>query len=385
MSDGKGPTNIDLGRATLYTGDGAAWSAEQVAAHLSAPDAIYFSNPTHCNVSPISLELLRSLTGFLLEENLGPQVGPVPVRDTGFLIVLGVGLGYHLPELVARTTARHIVLVEPYPEFLCHSCLAIDWSALFDAAEERGLRLHFILENQPQEMSRAVEKIVVAEGNTFLEGTAFLPHYFAWALKEAYRLLREHLKTLYTSSGFFEDELEMVRNTNENLKACDFHLVQGRAHLEQSFPVFLVGSGPSLDENLGHIRRLRDKAIVVSCGTALRILLKNGIRPDLHCENERVALVTDLVTACRDQYGLHGITLLATTTMFPEVASMFDARWIYYRYSLSPAVLLNPGISPLYNADPLVINAAFSAMTFLGFSNLYLFGTDLARIIHGAD
>jgi len=379
-----GPDNIDLGSGRLYTSPARVWTRTQLDHYREAPQGIYFSDPNHCNVSPLSLELVRHLTGFLRDGGHTGKVAALPVRDVGYLFVFGVGLGYHLPELVATTTARHIVLIEPLPEFIGHSCHAIDWQALLEAADARGIELHFIIERRPLDISRRVEELVVRHGNVFLDGSTFCPHYYSWTLKHAYAQMQERLKHFYISNGFFEDEVEMIRNTHENVRACSFHLVEGRPHLQQDFPVFIVGSGPSFDNDVAAIRKWRDKAIVISCGTALRSLMRNGIRPDLHCENERVALVPELLRALDAEYGLHGIVLVATTTMFPEVANLFDERWFYFRDGLSPATVLNPGYRPLYNADPLVSNAAFAVATFLGFQNVYLFGMDLGQREGGA-
>ncbi len=36
--------------------------------------------------------------------------------------------------------------------------------------------------------------------------------------------------------------------------------------------VFVIGAGPSLDGRIDFVRQVRDKAIVISCGTSLRSL-----------------------------------------------------------------------------------------------------------------
>lgn len=379
-----GPDNIDLGNGRLYGAPARQWTRIQLDGYRQAPQGIYFNNPNNCNISPVSLVLARQLTDIIRDNGWTSKVSAVPVRDIGYLFVFGVGLGYHLPELVATTRARHIVLIEPLVEFIGHSCHAIDWEALLADADARGIQLHFVINAKPLDISRSVERLVVKYGNIFLDGSTFCPHYYSWTLKQAYEFLQERLKHFYISNGFFEDEIEMIRNTYDNVRACSFHLVEGRPHLQQDFPVFIVGSGPSFDKDAPYIRKWRDKAIVISCGTALRGLLRSGIRPDLHCENERVPLVPEILRAVDAEFGLKGITLMATTTMFPEVANLFEQRWFYYRDGLSPATVLNPGYKPLYNADPLVSNAAFAVVTFMGFQNVYLFGMDLGQREGGA-
>ena len=52
-------------------------------------------------------------------------------------------------------------------------------------------------------------------------------------------------------------------------------------------PVFVIGSGPSLDNDIPFIRKNQDKAIVVACGTAIDTLYHAGIKPDFYACTER--------------------------------------------------------------------------------------------------
>jgi hypothetical protein len=377
--DGAIPININLGAGMLYPDPAPEWSKTQLDGFRRSCDRIGFSNPNHCNLSQISLKLLNDLADYARKHGLRATMEGLPVVDVGYLFVFGVGLGHHIPELVEETPARHIVLIEPVAEFLLHSLSVVDWSRVFSTAEERGVVFHFVFESQPDRIARQVESIVSVEGNTFLEGSYFCAHYYSWQLKQTYILLKERLKNFYISTGFFEDEIEMVRNCVRNLERWPFHLVESRPFREQTLPVFILGAGPSIDKDFPRIRKLRDRVIVISCGTALGILLKNGIRPDIHCELERGELTYTILSGVHDEYGFDGITLIASTTIDPRVSELFDKRWFFFRAGLSPTTLLKSKCTPLYGADPLVCNAAFSAAAFLGFTQIYLFGIDLAQ------
>jgi hypothetical protein len=371
--------NIDLGAGMLYPSPAPEWSKSQLDEFRKSPDRIGFSDPNHCNISPISLKLVNDLLGYVRENGLSATMEGLPVVGVGYYFVFGIGLGHHIPELVGETQARHIVLIEPVAEFLLHSLSVIDWNLVFATAEDRGIGFHFVLDKTPDQAARRVEMIVSVEGNTFLDGSYFCVHYYSWQLKQTYILLKEGLKNYYISMGFLEDEIEMVRNCVRNLDRWPFHLVESRSFREQTLPVFILGAGPSIDKDLPVIRKLRDRVVVISCGTALGILLKNGIRPDIHCELERGELTYTILSGVHDEYGFDGITLLASTTVDPRVSELFDKRWYFFRAGLSPAALLRDDVVPLHGADPLVCNAAFSAAAYLGFTQIYLFGIDLAQ------
>jgi len=371
--------NIDLGAGMLYPDPAPEWSKTQLDGFRRSTDRIGFPNPNHCNLSQISLKLLEDVIRYAREHDLTATMEGLPVVDVGYLFVFGIGIGYHIPELVEETPAKHIVLIEPVAEFLYHSLSVIDWSRVFATAEDRGIVFHFVFDSEPDRIARQVESVVSREGNTFLEGSYFCAHYYSWQLKQTYILLKERLKNFHLSTGFFEDEIEMVRNCVRNLERWPFHLVESRSFREQTLPVFILGAGPSIDKDLPIIRRLRDRVIVISCGTALGILLKNGIRPDLHCEVERGELVYTLLSGVHDEYGFDGITLIASTTIDDRVSELFDKRWYFFRAGLSSTTLLKSEGTPLYGADPLVCNTAFSAAAYLGFTQIYLFGVDLAQ------
>jgi Glycosyltransferase Maf N-terminal domain/6-hydroxymethylpterin diphosphokinase MptE-like len=373
------PVNVELGGALLYPNAAAEYVRAQLQAFKADPDRLGFTDPSHCNLSPISLKLLDDLVRYMRERELPTRLAGYPVADVGYLFVFGVGLGDHLEALLNETPARHIVLIEPFAEFLLHSLAVADWRKLFAIAERRRISFHFILAQEPEAICCEIEQLISLNGNVFLDGSYFFQHYYCWIFRESILMLKERLKVYFNTSGFFEDEIEMIRNCHGNLRRWDLRVVEPKRCREQNFPVIIAGAGPSLDRDLPRLRQLRDRAIVVSCGTAIGVLLKNGIRPDLHCEIERGELVHTLLSQVRDTYGFEGITLVASTTVDPRVPSLFEKTWCFVRAGLSPAVILTDGIPALPFVDPLCCNAAFATVAALGFRNIWLFGLDLAQ------
>jgi len=374
--------NIDLGEVRLYPEPASAWTARQLDGYFRNPDRIGFQDPLHCNLSGVSIALLKKL-GDYLEEAGSTKVSGLPIVDVGFAFVFGVGLGYHVVDLVRRNVARHLVLIEPVPEFLLHSMRAVDWSRIFADARRKRMTLHFLVGHDPATAVEGIEYLIQTHGSTFLDGSYAYPHYPSWNLREARSILNERIKVFYLSSGFFEDEILMMQNTYGNLRQRPFHMVDRRARVARRIPAFVIGSGPSLDRDLPYIRKWRDRVIVCSCGTSLGILLKHGIRPDLHVENENTLPLVKNLGNFRKTYGLGGIRLVATSTLRPEASALFDRRWFYYRSPLSSSQVFSTGAHPLPHADPLVANAGCAALAYLGFQDIYLFGIDCGRHFEG--
>ena len=376
--EGGAVTNIDLGDIRLYPEAAAGWSENQLQEHLQNPDRVGFENPAHCNLSPVSRRLLQDINRYF-ETHPPEKIEDYPVADAGFGYIFGVGLGFHLPGLTAQSRCRYLVIIEPIPEFIIHSMAAIDWKGIFEDAAEAGMEIHFLLGKEPEATIIEIERLIITKGQTFLDGSYAYIHYYSWPIKETRKILNERLKTYYASRGYFEDEVLMMSNTYSNFRRWPSHIISRKGHLEQDMPLFIVGSGPSFDKDLPYIKKWRDRAIVFSCGTSLGILLKNGIRPDLHVENENTPQLVSNLRDFHDEYGFDGITLVASTTVNPDIGELFGKRWFYFRSHLSSSALLNGSVKVLVGAAPLVSNAAFAVVTTLGFKNVYLFGIDCGR------
>jgi hypothetical protein len=374
-ADGAACNILVGGSERLYPGAAKEWAAGQVTALLAEGQRIIFADLGHCNITrrmaplfaPL-IETCRTLVG-------GPLAG-APVVDIGYVFVFGVGLGYHVEELLRRVAARILVLVEPVPQFLLHSLAAVDWSALFDLAAEQGKSLQFVTAQQPAELCRQLEACVVRNGRDFIDGSYFMFHYYSWALKEAYAAFSLRIRHLYTSTGHFEDETRMMTNACGNMRRHGFHICEDKPFLPQGMPVFVVGSGPSLDNDLDFIRHWRDKVVLISSGTSLGILLQHGLRPDLHTETENGPKTFPILERLHREYGLHGIHLAASLTVDPQVPALFDRCWFFLRHGPSPSRLLAGIHNGLFGSDPTVANASLAVATAIGFSEIYLFGID---------
>ena len=377
------PLNINLGKVNLYPQDAVEWTAGQIENYFKKPDRLAFPDPAATGLGREADKLNRSLESYILG-NIPGRISGVPVTDVGYVFVFGIGLGYHLPELVARNLARHLVLVEPVVEFLLQSLSAIDWRDLFTLAERRGTEIHFLVGKDPERTILEIEGLLIhGQARCFLDGSYAYMHYHSWAIAETRALLNRKIMDFLVRPGDFDDEVLMIENAYGNLVRWPFRLVEKRTCVAQDMPAVIVGSGPSLDRDLEALKELKGKAVVVSCGSALGILLKNGIRPDLHVENENTLPLVENLKIFYRQFGFDGITLLASVTVPPEVGSMFDERWFYYRAPLSPSVVLIDKSIPLLYGGPLVANAAAAALATLGFREIYLFGVDCGQR-HGA-
>lgn len=367
-----------LGAGRFYRGDGRQLALQQVDDYLAKPERFL---PDFAAANPTAGLVERSVLAALRDEsrNLGlapSRFATAPDPDHGMLVVLGVGLGHHLAPLVARTRSSYVLVVESEAEFLRQSLGAIEWQALLQTVEADGGVLRVFLGNSAEPILTALRQTFGRIGIPYLDGAYFYRHYANPVLDETARRLPEAARLAFQARGFYEDERLMITNAVANLTQWSFRLIDNQPRPQRQEPAIIIGSGPSLDSAIDHITRVRDGAVVFSCGTSLDLCRRHGIVPDFHCESENNADRYRLLSASAAGDGLRGITLLSSITVDPRVPPLFDRTLFCFReMSISTRLLATPE-QEIGLATPIVGNLALRLAAALGFSTAYLFGMD---------
>jgi hypothetical protein len=213
-------------------------------------------------------------------------------------------------------------------------------------------------------------------GIAYADGSWAFTHYPLWAFVEARKRLHEGIEFAFINRGFFEDEQRMMTNAVANFSRHPFHLLEGRPRLARPETAIVVGAGPSLDESIAELKRIRERVMLFSCGTALRPLLRNGITPDFHCELENIPEVAGVLEETARYGDLGAVTLLASATVDPRVPPLFGRAIFLFRDSVSSTEILGGDYRLVPGVAPTCVNLGVASAAFLGFTNLVLFGAD---------
>lgn len=377
------PENIKIVDVDLYPEPARNWTAKQVENYLRDPDRLKVPNPLDDSQPKVSHNLAADLAQF--GEDVGcDEQKTYPQEQVGFTFVFGVGLGYHIDKILESCPCEQMIVIEPVPEFFKYSMRTIDWQAIIEKAKAKGTALQFKIGLSPERFMLETEALIIrSRGGRFIDGTYAYVHYPSWQVMECRKLLNQRIGNFLIRPGHFGDEKIMMTNAIDNLSKRSFRLIEAQKNPDLDVPVFVVGSGPSLDDDIGKLSELSGKALIASCGSSLGILLKNGIVPDFHLENENTYPLVKNLKAFREDYDFTSTVLIASSTVNPEVGEMFGRNWFYFRSTLSPAVVLAPGYNPIIYAGPLVANAALAALSNLGFKRFVLFGIDCGRLEGG--
>lgn len=300
----------------------------------------------------------------------------------GLMICFGLGTGFYLEELISHHQVNRLYIYEPNHDFFYASLHLIDWKSILEKLDVMGSSLHFCLGANEQAFFSDLTKELSFKGGYDIGKSYLYKHYESDTINKACDVFNQRSYELAFGFGFFDDGLIATAHHYHNLK--NIPVIENKPHFNTNsdIPVFLCGNGPSLDKNISLIKAQKSKAIVISCGTAIDSLLKNGIVPDMHVEQERTWQVTErLLTVDPDV--LKDIVLLSMNTVSPEAFGLFDRKIMGLKlnepptsltYEMSEEAKKMKGI--LY-CNPTVANTALCIVEALGFKNIYFIGIDL--------
>lgn len=293
------------------------------------------------------------------------------------LMVMGTPETGGLLNFVRKTRCIYLfVVIDDLDRFNANLSL-VDWSAAARQVRNHGGEIFFIPADDPVVIAGKAYSILSATAPWALDAmtiAAFGPVSIAQPLADT--LGRLGYRALSTLGTFYDNSL-MLRNSEANLRQPASFLYTRRARPAQNLPAWLVGSGPSLDMDLAFLKKNQDRAVIISCGSALAPLMAADIRPDFHVEleNLNVGLVLEPVARSFD---LSTIPLVAPISVDPDAVGKFRCTVFTSRQNLPthPLYALDMDCQPILG-EPTVSNLALAFAREQNFPEICFFGTDM--------
>jgi hypothetical protein len=365
----------------LYGQDPVRHAEEQVRAFCAAPVRHWINEPNpealEGSTGTYAARLVTCLNDAAIAYD--PRHGP---QHGHFLIIFGIGLGLHIESLIDWAKPGVVIMIDPNLEFLYQSLHVAPWRRIVERCAAKDISCSLIVDRDPARMNGMVRQIIRGNNPALLDGIYLFTHYPSAILERTKELVRKELFLNLSGLGFFEDELIMSRNGIANL-VRDQVAILSEYLPDRNEPVFLIGSGPSVDREFDVIASHAGQAVLFSIGTGLRGLLERGIRPDFHVELENGEVNLEIICATAAEYDFGGITLIASLTVQPGMVDLFDRAILFFREKVSPTQVFGAPYKVLQPAGPTVANAGLIAAVRLGFRDIYLFGVDMGTKMPG--
>lgn len=282
------------------------------------------------------------------------------------LSLFGLGGGIYLQVLVEKyKKIQSFIIYEESLDLFRIACFFIDFAELYAKTEQRAgflfiesfMKRDYILQYFAQKR--------ISTSAIRLE----LTMYQSPKNISAKALVKEsHMQTL-RCWGSFEDEMRGIKNKLSF--PLDKMLIEPK---RINAPICVVANGASLDSLLPFIKENQKNMIIFSCGTALKPLMYNGIKPDFQIEIER----HDYLGKVLREAPLDDVPLLCASVL--DIDAKQSAKEIYFfeRDGSSAAMLNAPRFKVRFTA-PLVGNAGVALACYLG-SDVLLCGLDCGYV-----
>lgn len=206
----------------------------------------------------------------------------IDFKEEGIVVLFGFAMGYLPVEILKKLGSGHILVVIERDEALVKSALKyVDFEDFF-----KDQRVHIVL----GENKNALNILLSRYSNKYLlAGRLFtLKHHPSYILHpEWYNDIAEHIKDRLKVVQINRNTMmglgyHMMNNTLENMPLiCDMPGVNKLKNLFKNVPAIIVSAGPSLEKNVALLKEVKGRAIIIACDTVIRLLIPNGIMPDL--------------------------------------------------------------------------------------------------------
>jgi hypothetical protein len=301
----------------------------------------------------------------------------------GMMVINGLGLGYFLDRLITELDIYNLCIIEPNKDLFYASLFILDWKKIFQKFYKTpGHGLQVNVDMNASATLNSIASMFNQIGEHQRLNVLIYHHLNSKAHHEISWDLMCNIANTYTPPGFFEDELISLAHSWQNVKNHIPILSPSFSSNKLEYPVFIIGNGPSLDQQLTFLKQHQDKAVLISCGSTLATLEKNDIVPDIHIEIERTSNTTHSLLGGNTKQYLKKITCVALNSVPYSALKLFKKSFIINKESDAGSLLLdtiaNTEIKRINYSNPTVTNMGLSVAINLNFQNITLFGIDLA-------
>lgn len=284
-------------------------------------------------------------------------------RYSGATVFLGIQTGLHIAHYLNTTELRDAVFIEPDIERFALSCFFLDYEKIERRFGRLVLHVGEILPESP------LDYLIQTSSITARAWMRILPAYPSPDFDALLNRVNLRWRALHEISVPYDREIRNLEYAARNLEARRPIATQ-RPTLSKNSRIVVVGSGPSLDQDIDWLKLNREKLIIIAVHSAVRVLKATGIRPDFQC-----TLDTELGKEILAQLELDpDVPLLAYYKANPDWFEHFRTVLLFPEANKANVVRFR---QPVFFTHPTSGNSAMSMGWFMLPATLYLAGMDM--------
>ncbi|MCY6370414.1 motility associated factor glycosyltransferase family protein [Clostridium ganghwense] len=202
------------------------------------------------------------------------------VEDQDTILVIGLGLGYYLDNLIEKYSNKKLIIIEPNLEIFIKLLEVNDIgdylkseNIVFIVGKEAYIVRRLISEYFSQ---NKIKRVYTAEMSIYRK---INEEYIEELYEEIHKGLSMLMGNIATEAAFAQMWLNNAIRNFEYIK--DIPNVSVTKDKFKDIPVVIVSAGPSLDKNVHYLKTIYNKALIIAVGSAVNILEKKGITPHI--------------------------------------------------------------------------------------------------------
>jgi len=202
------------------------------------------------------------------------------IEDSDNVLLFGFGFGYHAQAALTAYPDKKWFIYEPDLDMFLLAIEKVDLRPVLD---------------RPQIAMLAIGEDPLVHENMLLNILSSAKGSFSFVVLPAYRKLYKQLLESFSGSARktalkYEVNVntlrrfrkEWIENTFVNLaRTLHTRSFYGLRDACRGIPAVVAGSGPSLEMEMEHLVKVRDRILLIAAGSAARPLLHHGVEPDL--------------------------------------------------------------------------------------------------------
>ncbi|MDF2802122.1 MAG: uncharacterized protein K0S61_2025 [Anaerocolumna sp.] len=283
-------------------------------------------------------------------------------EDKSNYILFGLGLGYHVSELLEMDKNIKVKVYESDCNIIQLACAFSNIGQLL-----KNSNVTLIYDPEFTKLSDRIEKITFDD--------EFVIHYPSLRnIKN--KSVKEKLENYFLQYSSVKNQLRLLNGNFRKNIFCYNGLVDELKHVFEGKDLYIVAAGPSLDRNFLELKGLNKNAIIIATGTVFRKLLNAGIRPDYFIVTDANERVYAQISGLENE----NIPMLYLSTAYHGFAEKYqgDKYMILQKdYDKSEQYAKEKGVS-LYRTGGSVSTTALDLGISLGCKRIVFLGLDLA-------
>ena len=317
--------------------------------------------------------LLRNNRNYALHSLFDPEKeGKSYSKHTGggFVVVFGLGAGYHIKELLKRDDINGLLIIEKNISIIKSILSKIDLSEIFSDPRLSIIvdkSIEYILDYLPKHYIPAIS----GDFHTIsLRSRIESDKIYFNLVFDSMKTVLNTLSDDYTVQTWFGKRWFI--NTIANLAVSE----KSKVVLSPQKKISIVAAGPSLELFINRIKKEKNDSFLISTDTALATLLKNSILPDLV-----ISIDCQQITYHHFMAGYPKDVPLLIDLASPPVLSNISNKTMFFTSGHPFSQYLNRNWRKFPFVDTSggnVTHAAISLAEKLGAEEIYLYGADFS-------